>query len=263
MQDPDFIQKRRTWGFWEEYYFQSSAFGWFVCIQEAVARHGQRSWQCKVMVSIWIKKESVSNKKNDLRERNCSSLRDVHTEENINWFFLCLRTGYSAKDLFLQMKVLKPETTILHMNLQWLFSPGNNSLEKRPCLQFLDRTTKAQQHLKLLWQRETFHFLPYSRPSCAWASYWQPSNLILPPHKPISISILTLFFFLHQSCYSLLFFTFIFSWVHFFYMLIFEGFGDLAKLTGAVLVQLFPLSYSFSFCDYIIIYSSLFLWRLI
>lgn len=79
------------------------------------------------------------------------------------------------------------------------FPPGNNSLEKRPCLQFLDRTTKAQQHLKLLWQRETFHFLPYSRPSCAWASYWQPSNLILPPHKPISISILTLFFFFYTN----------------------------------------------------------------
>lgn len=99
MQDPDFIQKRRTWGFWEEYYFQSSAFGWFVCIQEAVARHGQRSWQCKVMVSIWIKKESVSNKKNDLREHNCSSLRDVHTEENINWFFFVSQDWLLCKRL--------------------------------------------------------------------------------------------------------------------------------------------------------------------
>lgn len=110
--------------------------------------------------------------------------------------FLCVSgLGTVQKTYFFRWKFWNQKLPSSTWICNGSFPPGNNSLEKRPCLWFLDWTTKAQQHLKLLWQRETFHFFPCSRPSCAWASYWQPSNLISLPTNPFLFLSWLYFFF--------------------------------------------------------------------
>lgn len=84
------------------------------------------------------------------------------TKENMSWFFCLSGLAALQRLLCLQIKNLKLETIIFHVNLRWLFPPPGSRLEKRPCQWLLDQSMKAQQRVRI-----EYHGLLHSRPMCA------------------------------------------------------------------------------------------------